>query len=115
MKSSEIIYVGIRGSVLALKRATGEQVWSTRLKGFGFVHVIVEEGRVFAAAHGEVFCLDLLTGKLVWHNGLKGFGTGLASLATAGTSRTSPAPFLAEQLRRDEEAAAAGAASAAAA
>jgi hypothetical protein len=32
MKTSELIFIGIKGSVVALNRATGGQVWATHLR-----------------------------------------------------------------------------------
>ena len=60
---------------------------------------------------GEIFCLDLLTGQRLWHNPLKGYGTGLATIATENSLRSSPATVLAEKRRCDEQAADAAAAS----
>jgi len=107
MQTSALIFVGIRGSVVALDRATGEQVWASHLKGSDFVNVFVEGGQVFATCYGEVFCLDARTGIAMWHNRLKGLGTGLATLATDGQGGRGIAPALAEKRRRDEAAAAA--------
>jgi hypothetical protein len=109
MKSSELVFVGIKGSVVALNRATGQQVWTTRLKGSYFVNVTLQEGILLASCCGEIFCLDPLTGKALWHNPLKGFGTGLATIATEHSVGSSNAPVLAEKRRRDEEAAASAA------
>jgi outer membrane protein assembly factor BamB len=105
MKTSELIFVGIKGAVVALNRATGQQVWATNLKGIDLVNVIVENGVVLAACHGEVFCLDPLTGNGIWHNPLRGFGIGLATMATEQNPGNA-APLLAEKLRRDQQAAA---------
>jgi outer membrane protein assembly factor BamB len=112
MKTSDLVYIGIRGSVIALDRANGQQVWATHLKGSDFVNLLVENAKVFATCYGEVFCLDPLTGEGLWHNQLKGQGTGLATIATEDTLRSSLTTVLAEKRRRDEEAAAAAAASA---
>ena len=109
MKLSGLIFVGIKGSVVALNRATGQQVWATHLKGLDFVNVVLQEGAVLASCQGEIFSLDPLTGIGMWHNPLKGFGTGLATIATAQTAQGGTAPVLAEKRRRDEEAAASGA------
>jgi outer membrane protein assembly factor BamB len=103
MKTSDFVFIGIRGSVVALNRATGEQVWATHLKGYDFVNVVVQDEAVLASCCGEIFCLDPLTGNARWHNPLKGFGRGLATLATEDTLRTGNAPALAEKRRRDEE------------
>ena len=113
MKTSELVFIGIKGSVVALNRATGQQEWATHLKGSDFVNVVLLDGAVLAACYGEIFCLDPLTGNALWHNPLKGFGTGLATLATEHNPGSGNAPVLAEKRRRDEAAAASAAASAA--
>lgn len=110
---SELLFIGIKGSVVALHRDTGQQVWATRLASTDFVNVVVEDGKVFATAQGEIFCLDPLTGAGLWHNQLKGLGRGLVTIATAGMSQNGSMSALAEKRRRDEEAAAGAAAAAA--
>ena len=115
MKTSELIFIGIKGSVIALDRATGQQVWATHLKGSDFVNVVLQDGAVLASCRGEIFCLDPLTGAAMWHNPLKGFGMGLATIATESSPGGSNTPVQAEKRRRDQQAAAAGAGAAAAA
>ena len=110
MKTAHLIFIGIKGSVVALNRATGEQVWATHLKGSDFVNIILQDGTVLASCYGEIFCLDPLTGAGVWHNPLKGFGRGLVTIATERNPGDGNAPVLAEKRRRDEEAAASSAA-----
>ena len=112
MKTSELVFIGIKGSVLALDRATGQQVWATHLKGSDFVNIVVQSETVLVACYGEIFRLDPLTGDGLWHNPLKGFGTGLATMATEGSLGSGSAPVLAEKRRRDEQAAAASASAA---
>src|SRR5882724_2667062 len=82
MKSTDLVFIGIKGSVVALHRGTGEQVWATDLKGSDFVNVMVAQGQLLATCYGEIFCLDPLTGNGLWNNRLKGFGYGLATMAT---------------------------------
>ena len=106
MKTAELVFVGIGRSVVALNRASGEQVWATRLKGYDFVNVLLDGGRIFATCCGEIFCLDPLTGDVLWHNRLKGFGTGLATIATEAGAGSGLAAALAEKQRRDQAAAA---------
>lgn len=108
MKTSDLVFIGIKGSVIALERNTGQQVWATHLKGSDFVNVVLQDGAVLASCYGEIFCLDPLTGEGKWHNPLKGFGTGLATIATDTVS------VLAAKRRRDEEAASSAAATTAA-
>jgi outer membrane protein assembly factor BamB len=109
MKTSDLVFIGIKGSVVALDRATGQQVWATHLKGSDFVNVLLEDGAILASCYGEIFCLDPLKGDALWHNPLKGFGTGLATIATEHNPGTGNAPVLAEKHRRDEAAAASSA------
>ncbi|MFO1502021.1 MAG: PQQ-binding-like beta-propeller repeat protein [Verrucomicrobiota bacterium] len=106
MKTSDLVYIGIKGSVIALNRASGEQIWATHLKGSDFVNVLVEDNKLFATCSGEAFCLDPATGEGLWHNRLKGLGTGLATIATEDTLRHSLTTVLSEKRRRDEQAAA---------
>jgi outer membrane protein assembly factor BamB len=107
MKTSDLVFIGIKGSVVALNRTSGEQVWVTKLKGYDFVNIVVQNDTVLASCYGEIFCLDPLTGTRLWQNPLKGFGVGLATIATAGSLGSGNAPLLAAKRRRDEEAAAA--------
>jgi outer membrane protein assembly factor BamB len=110
MKTSDLVYIGIKGSVVALDRATGEQVWATHLKGSDFVNVVLDDGVILASCSGEIFCLDPLTGADRWHNRLKGFGTGLATIATELNPGHGRLAAFAEKRRRDQEAAASAAA-----
>src|SRR3974390_1424433 len=105
MKTAQLVFIGIKGSVVALNRATGQQVWATHLKGSDFVNVVVQDGAVLASCCGEIFSLDPLTGVVMWRNPLKGFGTGLATIAMAQSAN---AAVLAEKRRQDEEAVASG-------
>jgi outer membrane protein assembly factor BamB len=107
MKTSDLVFIGIKGSVVALDRATGRQVWATHLKGSDFVNVVVQNPAVLASCWGEIFCLDPLTGDALWHNPLKGFGTGLATIATEHNLEGGNALLSAERRRRDDQAASA--------
>ena len=81
----DLLYVGIKGSVVALQKSDGKIAWSVRLpKGSSFVPIVQQGERLYAASSGEVSCLDAASGKVLWHNPLKGFGSGYASLAGAG-------------------------------
>ena len=107
MKSSDLVYVGINGHVVALDRANGTAVWKTHLKGSDFVNVTLDGDNLYALTHGEIFCLDPMTGDGRWQNPLKGFGTGLATVATVNSSALSQILVMAEKRRRDQQAAAA--------
>jgi outer membrane protein assembly factor BamB len=105
MAGLNAVYVGIKGAVVALDRATGSIIWNAYLKGSDFVNVLVTDNEVYAATKGEISCLDISTGQLKWHNPLKGLGMGLVSLAFPG-GQTGQAPPV---RRRQQETAAAAA------
>ncbi len=107
MNTPDLVFIGIRGSVLALDRGTGRQAWATRLKGLDFVNLVIEDGTLLATCSGEVFCLDAFAGKVLWHNPLKGYGRGLAAIATASNPGSPSAQALAATRRAEEAAAAA--------
>lgn len=82
-----VIYLGIKGTVVALNRATGEEIWRTELKGGDFVNVVLDGNQLYATAQGEIFCLDAKTGETRWHNNLTGMGWGLITIATPSGSQ----------------------------
>jgi outer membrane protein assembly factor BamB len=100
------LYVGIKGHVVALDRATGAEQWRTKLEGVrvrttDFVYLHRDEDQLFAAYNGEVYALDPKTGEVRWHNQFRGLGTGLVSLLTdAATAVTLPPPPVFEEQRR---------------
>jgi outer membrane protein assembly factor BamB len=103
MKASELVYIGIKGSVIALHRNSGKQAWATHLTGSNFVNVVLDGNDVIATCDGEVFCLDPLNGNPRWHNQLKGFGYGLATVATAANVAANAAQVIAEERRRTDD------------
>jgi len=106
MSQTGILFIGVQGNVLALDRATGQEVWRARLKGFDFVNVVLEGGDLYAAASGELYCLDPATGQIRWRNELKGLGRGLISIASPGSQQM----VLMKKKQNDDAAAAAAAA-----
>lgn len=107
---AEPLYVGIKGTVLALDRSTGTELWRTKLKGQSVVIVHRDADNLYAMTQGEMFCVDPSSGALRWHNPLKGFGYGLGSMATDAAPDTQPSSAyttVAEEMRRRQAAAAA--------
>ena len=92
--SKSMIFIGVKGTVLALDRATGEELWRTELKGGDFVNLLLDDGDLLASARGEVFCLDPVTGEIRWNNPLRGLGWGLVAFVG------SPILAVAEERRR---------------
>ena len=104
----DLIYVGLKGTVAALDRATGTERWRAKLKGTQFVGLISDGDRIYATTMGEAFCLDPVTGTVLWRNPLPRLGLGVASLLGSGGERSVQAGLAAEAAQR--RAAAAGAA-----
>ena len=109
MASSKFIYLGIRGSVVAVNSANGQQLWATSLKGSEFVNVLLDGNNLYAATRGEIFCLDPNTGIIRWHNPLKGYGWGLVSIAGEGLVQNDSI-LIAEKRRQEQQQAASSAA-----
>ena len=98
---ANVIYLGIRGYVLALDRRTGSEIWRTPLKGYDFVNLTLDGPDLFATAYGEIFCLDPTTGHVKWNNRLRGMGYGLICIASANSQTV----MAQESRRRAQEAA----------
>lgn len=81
MTTNDIIYIGIKDSVAAFERATGKELWRTRLPSAGGMVVILCDGQnIFAGSAGKFYCLDL-EGELLWKNDLPGLGFGIMCMA----------------------------------
>lgn len=105
MANSNLVFIGIKGTVLALDRETGREVWKTLLKGSTFVNVVLDDDALIATTKGVVFCLDAANGNIRWKNSLPGFGWGLA---TIGASGPSPVAAMAQYEFQQQQEAAAG-------
>ena len=101
------VIVGIKGTVLAIDRATGNTLWQADLKGSDFVSVSLEGNELFAASRGQVYRLDPATGNILWTNSLPGLGWGIVAIAADSSGAAAAA-----EKRRADAAAAAGAAAA---
>jgi len=108
MARTNLLFIGIAGTVVALDRSTGGELWRSKLGG-DFVNVTLQDGDLYAAAKGELFCLDPATGKVRWQNALKGLGRGLITIATSGSQQT---VMMREKKQRDESATGAAASAA---
>ena len=106
---AKTIYLGVKGSVVAVDSASGQMVWEANLKGTDFVNVVLDGNNLFATTRGEIFCLDPQGGGIRWHNPLKGYGLGLVTIAADGVAPNTAA-IAAEKRRRDQEQASSAAA-----
>ena len=94
MKADDIILVTVGYKVVAVAKATGEQLWETALvtRFFKpmdpFVTLLIDESGVYAHTDEQLFRLDLLTGNILWKKSLPSGkwikAAGVSSLATLG-------------------------------
>jgi outer membrane protein assembly factor BamB len=82
MTIDRLIFVGLRGYVLALERDTGEIVWCNDKLKSGFTTLLLDGDRLIVSTNGYMYCLDPLSGDILWHNPLRGYGTGVTDLAS---------------------------------
>ena len=47
------IFVGVHGDVVALDRATGQELWHTKLAGGDFVNLLLDQDRIIATTKGK--------------------------------------------------------------
>jgi outer membrane protein assembly factor BamB len=86
------LFLGIRGTVVAIDPSNGAELWRTKLKTSAFMTLCQHEGQLFVGAAGELFCIDTKNGAVRWNNKLKGLGTGLIAFGThADTSSAAAA------------------------
>lgn len=112
-RNSDLLYVGIKHTVLALDRATGAELWRTKLEKIrfrtnDFVGLMLDGDDLFATCGGELFCLDASTGAERWRNPLQKLGTGVVSLLAPPSDRgtpvsSSPPMTVAETLRQSAQ------------
>jgi outer membrane protein assembly factor BamB len=102
---ADTVFVGLKGTVVAIDRTSGETRWSTELKGSDFVNVSVVDGDLYAACRGRLYRLDPDSGTIQWRNDLPRLGWGVVTIA--GGSQVAPG----EEKRRRQARAAAAAAS----
>jgi outer membrane protein assembly factor BamB len=82
------IFVGTYGHVVALRQATGREIWrcSLPITGYSIVTVLYDDGQLFAGTNGKIFCLDSETGIIDWENDLAGLGYQATCFATDNIS-----------------------------
>jgi outer membrane protein assembly factor BamB len=108
MTIDQLIFVGLRGYVLALDRDSGEIVWSNDKLSSGYTTLLLDGDRLIASINGYMYCLDPLTGEVLWHNPLRGYGIGVTDMASVRGRRPGAAvPYAAAA--DSEQAATAGA------
>lgn len=82
MRIDQLIFIGLRGYVIALHRDTGEMVWVCSELNSGPITLLLDGDRLIASTNGYIYCLDPLTGRVLWNNPLRGYGNGIAHLVS---------------------------------
>lgn len=109
------LYLGGRGWVIALDKATGAEIWRTSIKtgwfrlGGSFVNLVEGAEFLFAIYGGHVNCLSKTDGTILWQQGVRDLGSSLISLAVdAGQlgMRGSAAPLIPTLIAAQQAAAA---------
>lgn len=90
-KKNGPLYIGLGGHVVAIDRATGAEIWRTRLRSSSFVTISVEPDAIYAGANGELFCVDPATGAIRWHNKLRGLGMSVVAFGDSGVTTAAAA------------------------
>ena len=111
MKAQDIILVAANYRVVALRKASGEQLWETVLVpgffkfGNNFVSAALDETGVYAYASNQMFRLDLQTGAILWQKKLPSL-TGLvtSSIAFLGMASSASTPIFANETAKRAEA-----------
>jgi outer membrane protein assembly factor BamB len=100
--SRNSVFAAIAGQVVALDRATGAELWRTRLRLSGGVSLIGDGRHLYASSQGQICCLDPATGAILWRNPLRGLGVGPVALWAPITEapRESGTPELTPPRRR---------------
>ena len=97
INADDLVFIGIKGTVVALDGATGNEVWRQKLRWIEFTNLTRVEDRLLVGVRGEIYCLDAATGSVLWHNPLKGLGFGLMTIAGAAQAPPAAARMRAEQ------------------
>ncbi len=82
MRIDQLIFVGLRGYVIALERDSGQIVWDNSELASGYTSLLLDGDRLIVSTNGYIYCLDPLTGQVLWNNPLRGYGVGIADLAS---------------------------------
>jgi outer membrane protein assembly factor BamB len=83
--NNNTLYIGVKGSVLALNKDTGKELWRRHLKGSSFVTLAIESDAIYAHTYGNLYCIDKVKGNIKWDDSLSGLGYGMAMIALKGS------------------------------
>ncbi|KAJ3021961.1 UNVERIFIED_CONTAM: hypothetical protein HDU68_009373 [Siphonaria sp. JEL0065] len=84
--TTQLLFVGLGGYVIALDSQTGAQIWDATLKGtgFGMPTLVIPnpiESTLLVTCGANLRCLSAETGFEIWENRLEGIGIGYPAMA----------------------------------
>ncbi|NRA76502.1 MAG: hypothetical protein HRU16_11220 [Planctomycetes bacterium] len=99
---SDMLFVGFNSRVFAVRRETGQTIWSWKSpKGVdNFVALLIDGEDLIASIDGYTYRLDPYTGDELWLNSFEGHGYGTPSLVTVNASSDMGAAAARESRRR---------------
>ena len=101
------VYLGMKGSVMAIDRKNGSIVWETKLSGSGMVNVVWDDGLLLAHTRGELYAVVPENGRIAWKNDLPGKGYGMGTFASPTLSSGDQQAMVMEIIQAQQRSAAA--------
>jgi len=86
----ELLYVTCGGTLVALVKSNGKEIWRSDIGSSGFATVEVDppSKMLFVSSNGKIYAFNS-TGKMLWKNNLPGHGYRTATLVIPDTSAPS--------------------------
>jgi outer membrane protein assembly factor BamB len=82
MTVDQLIFIGLRGYVLALERDAGTVVWCNDQLKSGYTTILLDGDRLIVSTNGYIYCLNPLNGEILWSNPLTGYGCGVTHMVS---------------------------------
>jgi outer membrane protein assembly factor BamB len=86
VRKIEPLFIGLGGHVVAIDRASGEELWRCKLKRSSFVTLSMDALSIYAGSAGVLYCIDKTSGQIRWQNPLPGLGMGVIAFEGDTTS-----------------------------
>ena len=115
MNTESLLFLGVKGSVVCIRKLDGAEMWRKHLIGRSTTSVYVDDGYIYAGTRGRLFKLDMNSGEVLWTNKLPKLGYGLCLLGAPNQSAMASIHIAIQQQLAAAAAANAAGASAAAA
>lgn len=97
MSSDAVLFVGIKGHVVCVRKSDGVELWRTHLRGSATTSVIRDEDTVFAATKGHIYALNISDGAIRWVNDLPRLGYGACTMGSPNQGALAALQIIAQQ------------------